>query len=105
MAQPQQAQPDPAQDAPQPKVGPLGIPADFDWSTFSPSRRVLGTATVSVDTTPRGARMLVINHFAGAEVLMLGLDDEEAERVAGELKPSRVARVNNGSDASGIVVP
>ena len=79
MAQPEQAQP-------------------TDPATFPPDEVLVRAFRLEVHETG-GQRFLMLHHINRREVLMLDLNDEAAaDRLAGEIKPSRVVRTNaNGT--------
>lgn len=71
-----------------------------------PDARVVGAFDVEVVAGPQGARMLAVYLFNQGETLLLDFnDDEKSERVAGEIRPSRVERLATGARSSGLVVP
>lgn len=95
MAQPDEAQPTAVTPDRQPYPQ---IPMD---------QRVVGSFHVEVTPGPEGGRFLAVHCFKRGETLVLNMsDDEGAERVSNELKPSRVARANGTIPGkSGLVVP
>lgn len=87
MAQPEQAQP-------------------TEESVVNAPDRVIVTAfNMQVQTDPAGARFLMLYHVNRREVLMLDLNDEAAaERLAGEIKPSRVATPHANGNGGAVLL-
>lgn len=106
MAQPDQAQP----PAPPNPDGPHETFEDFMLNLrpedVSPDNVVLTTTYVEVIQTPRGTMMLAIHRLNHGEKLMVGLTDAEAERIAKQLVPSKVALPSDGvrKTAGGVVL-
>lgn len=96
MAQPDAAQPDAAREAPE------GLPEMFPPDQFVPS-----VFEARVIPGPQGGRFMAVTLPNQRRTMVLNFsDDADAERVANELKPSRVARANGKVPGkSGLVVP
>lgn len=105
MAQPDQAQP----QAPAPD-GAFETFEEFMLNLspeeVSPDNVVMTTSYVEVLQTPRGSMMLCIHRINRGEKLMIGLTDQEAERIAKQLVPSKVALPSDGvrKTAGGVVL-
>lgn len=90
MAQPEQAQP-----TSEPQAPVAGAPDEVMVNAFQ----------LKVQQVPGGRRFLTLHHINRREVLMLDLnDDAAAERLAGEIKPSRVARVGPNGNGAGVLL-
>lgn len=59
---------------------------------LEPDRHIVSAFHMQVMETPGGTPMLAVHHFNRNELLLLDLSDTEAaERLADEIRPSRIA--------------
>lgn len=70
-----------------------------------PDRVIVSAFNMQVQTDPSGARFLMLYHINRREILMLDLNDvEAAERLAGEIKPSRVATPHANGNGGAVLL-
>jgi hypothetical protein len=99
MAEPNvEAQP----DAPDEPDASVQIP-----EMVAPDQHVLNGFRFEVKAGPMGGRFLVLHCFNRGEMLLMDFsEDSMAEQLCQELKPSRVARIDDAETSeAGIVLP
>lgn len=99
MAQPEQAQPIGG------SFGEIGTSGLAQYPQTPPDRVIVSAFNMQVQEDASGQRFLMLYHINRREVLMLDLNDETAaERLAGEIKPSRVATPHTNGNGGAVLL-